>query len=156
MTRMVSLQIEGGIVKFCAHGLELVPWFASSGVEIKWEDIMCVSPIPYTTKVNGHWKTFRDEPVTPSELAEQIRFYAFRVGLHDRSRVLSSVSLLTRMWLLLSFRLKPLYVDEDKPHPVKGCVEFSFRKRWIQKNGASLLSALEIVEKHSRFDHLGS
>jgi len=155
MTDLVSLRIEGGIAKLSATGLELVPWFARRGVVIKWENVMCVSPIPFTTRVGGHWETFRGEPVTPTNLGKQLKFYAFQVGLNDRSNVLASASLFERMWLLVSVWLKPLYVEEDKPHSVYGCVELTLRKRWVRKNGPSLLLALDLMERHSKFEHLG-
>jgi hypothetical protein len=156
MTEVVSLRIEGGIVRLSASGLEIVPWFARRGVTVGWENVMCVSPIPFTSRVDGDWKTFRGEPITPANLRKQLKFYAFQVGLNDRSNVLSSAPLFARMWLLMRVWLKPLYVEEDKPHPAWGCIDLKLRKAWVRRNGPSLLSALDLIERHAKFEHLGS
>ena len=156
MTESVSLRIKGGMAKVSAAGLELVPWFSRKSVLVGWDNVMCVSPIPFTSKVDGEWKTFQRDPVTAETLRKQIRFYAIQVGLHNRQKALAAGSLPQRIWLMLSVWLKPLYAEEDKPHPAFGCVELTLRKRWVRRNGAELMAALELVQRYSRFDHLGS
>lgn len=156
MSEAISLRIHGGIAKVSATGVELVPWFSRTGVLIEWCNVMCVSPIPFTAKFDGQWKTFRDESVTLASLQAKLRFYALQVGISDRQQVLAKASLLTRAWLVLSVWLKPLYEAEDKPHRQHGCVELSLRKWWVRRNAQSLLSALDLMERHAKFDHMGS
>jgi hypothetical protein len=156
MTEAVSLRIHGGLVKVSSVGLELIPWFRRHGVVVEWDNVMCVSPIPFSTKVDGEWKTFRDEPLTSATLQGQVKFYAFQVAVNDRQRVFVGTSFFMRLWLLLSVWLKPLYVEEDKPHHSNGCIELSLRKGWVRKSAPSLLSAMDLLGRYAKFDHLGS
>lgn len=154
MTSTVLLRIEGGTLGVSPQGLALRPWFTRRSVQIPWSNVMFVSPVPSVRRRGNDWATFRGESLSPDELQGGLRFYAFEVALNDRGAVLSNVSLLMRMWLRASVWLKPLYIDEDVPHPAHGCVKLYFPKRWVQKNGEKLLAALNAIEKHSRFDLL--
>jgi hypothetical protein len=58
------------------------------------------------------------------------------------------LQLSTTVWL------KPLYVADNEPHPSNGCIKLYLGKHWLRKNGNSLLSALDIVERFSKFDLL--
>lgn len=150
----IRMRIEGGSITLDGSGLGLFPWFGGPGVHIPWANVMFVNPVPWAKKVDGAWLTFRDEAITPAALRQALPFYAFELALHDRHVVLASARVLARMWLRVAVLLKPLFVDEDQPHPVNGCIKLRFRARWMRRNGHLLLAALDMIEKHSRFDLL--
>ena len=169
MTNQVTLHIEGGCATFGADGIELTPWFTRHRLRIPWANVMFVSPSPAVRRDGGEWfvspvppvrrhglDTFpsRGEHITPAALRNTLRFYCFEVALNARADLLASAGFFTRMWLLLTVWLKPLYVAEDEPHPSNGCIKLYLRKRWLRKNGSSLLSALDIIERFSKFDLL--
>ena len=89
-------------------------------------------------------------------LQNQVKFYAFQVALHDRQRVFAGAAFFTRVWLVLSVWLEPFYVEENKPHQSNGCIELRFRQQWVRKSAPSLLSAMDLLERYAKFDHLGS
>jgi hypothetical protein len=150
----VTLHIEGGRATFGAAGIELTPWFTRHRLQIPWANVMFVSPVPAVRRNGGEWHTYRREHITPTKLRSTLRFYCFEVALYARADLLAPANFFTRMWLLLTVWLKPLYVADDKPHPSNGCIKLYLRKRWLRKNGSSLLSALDIVERFSKFDLL--
>jgi hypothetical protein len=113
---------------------------------------MFVSPVPAVERKGREWHTYRGEEISPAKLRRDLNFYCFKIALNDRHAVLTGTGLFTRMWLLLTLWLKPLYMANDKPHPSNGCITLDFRKRWIRENGNALLAALETVERYSKFD----
>jgi hypothetical protein len=154
MADTVSLRIAGGSVTFDSSGLELAPWFSRRRVRIPWRNVMFVSPVPAVKRKGREWHTFQGEVISPATLRRDLNFYCFSIALNDRHAVLTGTSLFTKMWLLLTVWLKPLYMADDKPHPSNGCITLDFRKRWIRENGNALLAALETVERYSKFDLL--
>jgi len=88
------------------------------------------------------------------QVTKHFEFYSFEVALNAKADLLASANFFTQTWLLTTVWLKPLYVADDKPHPSNGCIHLYLRKRWLRKNGSSLLSALGIIERFSKFDLL--
>ena len=154
MTAQAKLRIEGGQLELGRDGLVLEPWFTKRTINIPWTNVMCVSPVPSVKHSSQGWKTFRGETIDPVALRSRLRFYCFEIALHCRDQPLSGVNMLMRMWLRATVWLKPLYVEEDVPHPHYGCIKLYFPKRWVRANGEALISALEIIEAHSNFDLL--
>ena len=156
----VTLHIRGGRATFGVAGIELALRFTRQRVQIPWANIKFVSPVPDVSRFkfgpDNNWRTFQGVRITPTSLRRTLRFYCFQVALYDRAHLLESANIFTRMWLGVSASLNPLYQADDTPHPSNGCITLDLRKRWLRRNGSSLLSALDILEKYSHFDLLVS
>ena len=154
MANQVTLHVKGGLATFGATGIDLTPWFTHRRVHIPWANVMFVSPVPAVRRNGSEWHTWRDDNITPDALRKTLRFYCFEVALNTRADLLASASIFTRSWLLTTVWLKPLYVADNQPHPSNGRIKLYLRKRWLRRNGNCLLTALDLVERFSRFDLL--
>jgi hypothetical protein len=156
MANQVTLHIKGGLAAFGTIGIDLTPWFAHQPVHIPWANVMFVSPVPSVRRNGSEWHTFRGDNITPDALRSALMFYCFEVALNARADLLELASFFTRSWLLTTVWLKPLYVADDQPHPSNGCIKLYLRKRWLRRNGNSLLTALDLIERFSKFDLLAT
>lgn len=154
MSNSVVLRIKGGSAELGDVGISLKPRFARRSVLIPWENVMFVSPVPSVRYNDQGWSTYRGEHLAPETLQRSVEFYSLEVALNDRHAPLAGTGALTRMWLRAGVWLKPLYVDDDAPHPLNGCLRLYFPKRWVRKNGRALIDALEVIRQRSRFDLL--
>jgi hypothetical protein len=156
----VTLHIRGGRATFGDAGIELAPRLTHQRVQIPWANIMFVSPVPAVSRFgfgpDNTWRTFEGVRITPTSLRKTLKFYCIQVALHDRARLLESATTFTRMCLGPMVFPKPLYQQDDTPHPSNGSITLDLRQRWLRKNGSSLLAALDICERFSHFDLLVS
>jgi hypothetical protein len=152
MVDQVTLHIKGGLATFGVAGIELKPWFTRSRVLIPWANVMFVSPIPAVRRNGSEWHTWQGENITPDVLRSSLRFFCLQVALNARADLWASAGFLTFVWLVTSVWIKPLYGADDKPHPTNGVITLDLRQRWLRNNGGSLLSALDIIERFSKFD----
>lgn len=161
---MVALKIEGGQVVIDGYGISFTPNRSRTTLRTPWENVMFVSPIPAVTRGSGGWQTFRAssgwplqrEPLTAEALASGLPFWTLEVAVHDRGQFLAGGGFFTRLWLQMSIMVGPLLTANMKPHPTNGVVSLRLKPRWVRRNGANVIAALETVEKFSRFGLLTS
>lgn len=144
---------EGGLLSASSSGIRIKPWFSRESLTIAWENVYFIHPIPFTRWTAEGWETYRGERLTASSLAAGMPFYSIEMALHDR-HVIRSCSWIMRTWLATSLLLKPLFMATDEVHPTQGVLRLPLKKRWVRKDGESLLSLLDVFRHHSRFDHL--
>lgn len=154
MTTHARLRIAGGHVALGQNGVILAPWFTRRTVRIPWSNVLFVSPVPFVRHADTGWQTFRGERIDAHTLRTRLRFFSMDIALRHRDHLLAGVTLGMRLWLRATVWLKPLYLDDDVPHPHHGCIKLDLPKRWVRANGAAVVSALETIAAHSHFDQL--
>jgi hypothetical protein len=156
MTSM-TMKIHRGLANFTEQGIEIKPRFPARPLVIPWSNVMFICPTPYVKKQEAGWvKLNGEEPITEATLRDGQRFYSFWVALHDRDAVLRPASFFTRSWLKSSSSLNALLNADDKPDPANGYMSLDLNPDWVRGNGKELLSALDSIAAHSRFDMIVS
>src|SRR5262249_23555069 len=146
-----TLHIKGGRATFDAAGLHLTPWFTRRRVRIPWANIEFVSTVRRPDNYELPKEQTLDGLTTPTAPRESLNFYCFEVALRDRTEILSSATFFIKWWLGTTVWLKPLYQADDTPHPSNGVITLDFRQRWLRKNSGSVRSALDLIERFSKF-----
>jgi hypothetical protein len=150
----VKLPIEQGSLTLDDAGLRIDLRFSRKPVIVPWSNVEFVHSVPAVKRVGSGWKTYRGEDITPESLRLGLRFYVLELALKDRHAVLEGSHLLRRMKIRASLLLKPLWDRDDRPHPKQGCLRVEISRRKIRKFPATLLDALDLIERVSRFDLL--
>jgi hypothetical protein len=150
----VTLLIEGGKLRIDKAGFHLKPWFTADAdaIAVPWSNIDFVCVTPGVERGETGWRTFRDEPLTRETLRGGLRFYSIMPALRDRHAVASGHSLLTRLWLRNAVWIKALVDANDKVCAAEGCMGLHLTRRGVRRSPESLIAALDLIEKHSRFD----
>lgn len=151
MERGVTLPIRGGKLRIDEAGFHLEPWFTFKAVSIPWPDICFVCTTPSVKRKGAKWYTYKGEPITVDTLNGGLAFYTIMPALNDRHAVMLGRSRFVQFWLENSAGLRGLLDAGDKVHGGKGFMELRLMPR-ILLRPKNLLRALDLIERHSRFD----
>ncbi len=149
---VMKLLIKGGRLRIDGDGFHLEPWLAARAVTIPWSNISFVCVTPAVKRSGAEWYTFRGDPVTAGTLRGGLPFYSFMPALKDRHAVASGRGQFVRFWLQRAVWVRALVDASDKPQRSEGFMELELSRRGIRRSPESLIGALDLIEKHSRFD----
>ncbi|MDY7579541.1 hypothetical protein RGU70_14590 [Herbaspirillum sp. RTI4] len=162
MINSTELLVECGRITFNDDGIEInltrkLLMLARIKINIPWKSVSFVSPTPYVKRGDHGWLTFENEAITTEAILKGLSFYGFEIALVDRNEILEGKSRYMKAWIkhtlyLSAFEKLDFPTDDDIAYQKSGYINLYLKKKWVRNNGDRILIALDLIERHSRFE----
>ncbi|MDY7579539.1 hypothetical protein RGU70_14580 [Herbaspirillum sp. RTI4] len=162
MSTSTELLVECGRIAFNDDGIEInltrkLLMLARVKIRIPWKSVSFVCPTPYVMRSDNDWATYRGEKLTADAISKGLSFYSFEIALVDRNEILEGKSRYMKAWIkhtlyLSAFEKLDFPPFNDIDYQKRGYINLYLKEKWIRNNGDKILIALDLIERHSRFE----
>ncbi|MEA9981829.1 hypothetical protein QN374_08245 [Herbaspirillum sp. RTI4] len=162
MSTSTELLVECGRIAFNDDGIEInltrkLLMLARVKIRIPWKSVSFVCPTPYVMRSDNDWATYRGEKLTADAISKGLSFYSFEIALIDRNTILEGKSRYMKAWIKHTLYLSAFEKLDFPPfnnidYQKRGYINLYLKEKWVRNNGDKILIALDLIERHSRFD----